>query len=138
LVFSEIYFSYICKKCGNKYEKHKKCKCQINYLENNNTNWTSGNKIIDKFIQEKQLKFNGRGAVFEWIPYNELIIISEIENSIFATAILKNGPLYYVEEFTRKSCEKVVLRFLYDLQNITDECEFLNKVFKFLFSINLV
>jgi hypothetical protein len=133
LVFSDEYLKYVCKKCGNKYEDYEWCKCQINHLENNFINWTSGNKIIDNFIQEKQLKYNRKGAVFEWIPYNELIIISEIEKNIFATAILKNGPLYYnasKKEWTRSSYEKVVLRFLYDLQNITDE--FLNKVFKFL------
>jgi hypothetical protein len=69
LVFSDNYLKLYCIKCGNEYEdiQHKWCKCQINYLENNNTNWTSENKI-NKFIQEKQLKFNGRGAVFKWIP----------------------------------------------------------------------
>jgi hypothetical protein len=136
LVFSDNYLKHFCEKCGNKYEdeRHKWCKCQINNLENNFTNCTSGNKIIDNFIQEKQLKFNGRGAVFKWIPYNELIVISENEKSVYATAIRKDDHLYYdivKKEWKRKSYEKVVLRFLYDLQYITDECEFLNKVFKF-------
>jgi hypothetical protein len=29
----------------------------MEYLTNNFTNWTSGNEIIDNFIQEKQLKY---------------------------------------------------------------------------------
>jgi hypothetical protein len=145
LVFGNGYF---CEKCGNKYENKfykwiKWCKCQIKHIENN---FTSGNKIIDNFIKEKQLKFNGRGAVFEWVPYNELIVINEVEKSVIVTAIRKDGQLYYdidKKEWTRKLNEKVILRFLYDLQNI-NEYEFLNKVFKFSifykfsFNINII
>uniref|UniRef100_U9U0N3 Protein kinase domain-containing protein n=1 Tax=Rhizophagus irregularis (strain DAOM 181602 / DAOM 197198 / MUCL 43194) TaxID=747089 RepID=U9U0N3_RHIID len=137
LTFSKNYLEYFCEKCGNKYEntiRLKWCKCQIKHIENNFTNWTSGNKIIDNFIKEKQLKFNGRGTVFEWIPYNELIDINVIEKSVFVTAIRKDGQLYYdfgKKEWTRKLNKKVILRFLYDLQNI-NEYEFLNKVEPYL------
>jgi hypothetical protein len=34
--------------------------------------WTSGNKYIDKFIQETQLKARNFYEVMEWIPYNRL------------------------------------------------------------------
>ncbi|CAB4440468.1 unnamed protein product [Rhizophagus irregularis] len=136
LIFSGNYLDYFCEKCGNKYEYKwsKWCKCQIKHIENDFTNWTSGNKIIDNFIKEKQLKFNGRGAVFEWVPYNELIVINEVEKSVIVTAIRKDGQLYYdidKKEWTRKLNVKVVLRFLYDLQNI-NEYEFLNKVESYL------
>ncbi|GBC13658.2 kinase-like domain-containing protein [Rhizophagus irregularis DAOM 181602=DAOM 197198] len=81
-----------------------------------------------------QLKFNGLGAVFEWVPYNELVFINEVEKSVIVTAIRKDGQLYYdinKNDWTRKLNEKVVLRFLYDLQNI-NEYEFLNKVESYL------
>ncbi|CAB4440456.1 unnamed protein product [Rhizophagus irregularis] len=137
LIFSGNYLDYFCEKCNNKYDEWTKwCKCQINHLENDFTNWTSGNKIIDNFIKEKQLKFNGSGAVFEWIPYSELIVINEVEKSVIVTAIRKDGQLYYdidKKEWTRKLNEKVILRFLYDLQNI-NEYEFLNKVESYLYN----
>ncbi|GBC08412.1 hypothetical protein RclHR1_00810004 [Rhizophagus clarus] len=136
LVFKVQYFDHFCKKCSNKYERYcYLCKlCQGNEFKDNFTNWTSGNKIIDNFIQEKQLKYNGNDMVFEWIPYDELIDIKEIKDNCLATAIWKDGPLYYDEYFERKlkrkSLDKVVLRFLYDFKDVNDE--FLNKVESYL------
>jgi hypothetical protein len=102
-------------------------------IAENFTNWTSGNEVTDNFIRKKQLNYDGRGPVFEWIPFSELIDIKEIEDSnFFATAKLKNGSLSYVEyerEWFRTSYKDVVLRFLFDMQNITDE--FTNKVLNF-------
>ncbi|UZO11057.1 uncharacterized protein OCT59_002631 [Rhizophagus irregularis] len=130
---------YYCEKCGNKYEdsSYKWCKqCLINQLKNEITSWTSGNEKIDDFIQKMQLKVNKYDdVIFEWIPYNVLIGIKEINNgdNDFATAIWKDGHLYHdtnIKEWIRKSYEKVVLKFLYDLQNFTDE--FLNKVESYL------
>ncbi|GBB83695.1 hypothetical protein RclHR1_10390007 [Rhizophagus clarus] len=102
-------------------------------IEKNFINWTSGDETIDSFIQKKQLRYNGNDAVFEWIPYNELINIKEIENNCLTTAIWKKGPLFYdkdEKEWIRESYEKVILRFLYNLQDITDE--FINKVESYL------
>jgi hypothetical protein len=91
-------------------------------------NLTSGNEIIDNFIQEKQLKCTGNDTVFEWISYNEFIDIKEMGNSCLATAIWKEGPLNYKIK-NRTSYEKVALRYLHDLQNNTDK--FINKVLNF-------
>ncbi|GBC08958.1 hypothetical protein RclHR1_08500003 [Rhizophagus clarus] len=51
----------------------KWCKsCQINELNQNFTIWTSGNKMIDDFIQEIRLNVNGiNDIIVEWIPYNQ-------------------------------------------------------------------
>ena len=70
--------------------------CQINYFKNGFANWTSGNEKIDNFIQEKQLKvIDYDDTVFEWIPYNQFNDIKEIGKGGIATAIWKEGPLYY-------------------------------------------
>ncbi|GES95361.1 kinase-like domain-containing protein [Rhizophagus clarus] len=105
---------------------------KLELLTKNFANWTSGNEIIDNFIQEKQLKHERYSAVFEWIPYDKFIEIKGIGKSI-ATAIWKEGPLKYYkndEEWIRSSYKKVTLRFLYDSENITDE--FINKVESYL------
>jgi hypothetical protein len=74
--------------------------------------------------------------VFEWIPYNEFIGIKENdEKGCFATAMWRKGPLKYnnsEKEWTRTLCENVILRFLHNSQNATNE--FMKKVLKF--SIN--
>ncbi|GES95364.1 kinase-like domain-containing protein [Rhizophagus clarus] len=112
-------------------------------------NCTSGNEIIDKFIQKKQIeyeyyeiKWRGKkiheligyiGAIFEWIPYDKFIEVKETTISDFATAVWKEGPLSYDgndEEWIRSSYKKVILKYLYDSKNITDE--FINEVNSYL------
>jgi hypothetical protein len=138
LIFSNNCLDYCCEKCGNKYRKNtedKQCiSCQVNHLKNN---WTSGNKIIDNFVQEKQTKYNENDAVFEWIPYSGFIDIKEIGDKCLTTVMWKEGPLYYDKndnELIRKSNEKVVLRYLH---NLRDTREIINKVFLCEFSLNI-
>jgi predicted nucleic acid-binding Zn-ribbon protein len=143
LVFNDKYLEYHCKKCGNKYEDNyfKWCKqCQLNQLKINFANWTSGNERIDDFIQERQLKVNGRyDTVFEWIPYNEFIEIKEIRDNWLTLAIWKKGPLSYdkyEKKWIRKSCEKkVYLKYLHNSQDIIDKL--LNMVLEFFYEFIL-
>ena len=93
----------------------------------------SGNKQIDNFIQKMQLKRRSHNdIVFEWIPYNQFNNIKEINKGDFATihsAIWKDGPLLYYDHdmgYTRKPHKIVVLKCLYNSQNITNE--FLDEV----------
>ncbi|EXX57061.1 Rad53p [Rhizophagus irregularis DAOM 197198w] len=121
-----------CEKCGKKYTtvKYKWCEsCQINYLEKNFTNWTSGNEIVDNFIQEFQLKINDyNDIIIEWIPYDQLNNIKEIRKDGFSTiysTIWEDGPLYYClykKEYKRKLGKKqVALKYMHNSQNITNE-----------------
>ncbi|CAB4412449.1 unnamed protein product [Rhizophagus irregularis] len=117
-----------CEKCGDTYTfvENRWCKpCQIDNIKKNLTNWTSGNEIIDNLIQEKNKKIDKpNDIIFEWIPYNQLNDIKEINNVLYL-AIWKDGPLYYChhkKEYVRKSKnEKVIIFSLYDLSIITNE-----------------
>jgi hypothetical protein len=147
LVFNNKYFNYFCEKCDERYKynredyksyyhhgedkKYKWCKsCHTNHLKNNFINWASGNENIDNFIQQKQLNIKtSYDLIFEWIPYNELIEIKEIGKGGFSLAIWKEGPLHYdivEKEWIKDSYKKVVLKYLFNSQNTTDE--FLNEV----------
>src|SRR5436305_13721556 len=114
---SRLISSKQCKQCGNKYtyEWRKWCKpCQINNLKKNFTEWTSGNKQIDSFIQERQLEVDVFDKLFEWIPYNQFNEIKEISQSDLFTvysAVWKNGPLFYDKEWMRESDKKVILKY---------------------------
>jgi hypothetical protein len=128
LIFNSKYFEMYCVKCGNKYQSKsdKWCRsCQINYLKNNFTNWTSGNEKIDDLIQKNQLKINEYyDTIIEWIPFNEFIEIKEIGKDDLATAIWKEGPLYYSKsnrKFKRKSNKEVLLKYLYISNNFLNE-----------------
>ncbi|CAB4440461.1 unnamed protein product [Rhizophagus irregularis] len=138
LVYNINYYDH-CEKCNNyTSDEFRWCgQCGVNFLKANFINWTSGNEIIDNYIREKQLKYKYReyrNAIFEWIPYSEFIYIEERGDNCLTTAIWKDGPSsydkYFEKKLTKSSYEKVVLRFLYDLENIVDE--FSNKVESYL------
>ena len=125
------YFDYHCVACGKIYTNIvcKWCKpCQLKYLGENFTNWTSGNEIIDNFIQEMRLKINScYNIIFEWIPYNQLDKIEEIgkyDSFTVYSAKWKDGPLYWNKNNNRKyirdSDKTVVLKCLCNSQNIID------------------
>ena len=94
----------------------------------------NGNRKIDNFIKEMQLKRRSYyDMIFEWIPYSQFNNVKEMSKGDFATiysAIWKDGPLYYdnlMKEYVRKSDKKVALKcLLYNSQNLNDE--FLNEV----------
>src|SRR5581483_12010592 len=122
VVFDYNYFENIfCKKCFKIYtdKDYKWCKpCQINNLKKNFTKWTSGNKLIDSFIQGRQLEIYYHDEVFEWIPYNQFNNVKKIGKSylfIAYSAVWRNGPLYYDRWFKkgwmRGSYKKVGLKY---------------------------
>ena len=107
MVLQDGYYEKYCEKCDKKYQNiFKWCRpCQ-----------TSGNKQIDDFIQEKQLKINWEDDEigFEWIPYNRFNNINEIGKSDLTTiysALWKDGPL--VDKWRRDSHTNVTLKCLY-------------------------
>ncbi|PKY56080.1 hypothetical protein RhiirA4_476101 [Rhizophagus irregularis] len=122
-----------CNKCCKPYSNLEKkfCKsCQINYIQNNLTNWSRNQKIND-FIQEMHLKIDDYdNIIFEWIPYDQFDYFDEVGKGGFATvysAIWKDGPLnYYKGLYERDNYKEVALKCIDNSHNITDE--FLNEV----------
>ncbi|GET53141.1 kinase-like domain-containing protein [Rhizophagus irregularis DAOM 181602=DAOM 197198] len=113
-----------CINCIFNIFDNKGCKrCQINYLKENFTNWSSGNEKIDNFIQKRQSEINDPyETVLEWIPYNQFHDIN------LFTANWKDGPLYwdrYIRKYNKKSNEVVHLKYLYNFHDID---EILNEV----------
>ncbi|CAB5385336.1 unnamed protein product [Rhizophagus irregularis] len=95
------------------------------YSKSGFVTYTSGNKKIDNFIQERQLKIKDHDdVVFEWIPYNQFDKIIETGKSSFMTvysAIWRDGPLYkkdkWSQNYTRDSNKEVALKFLHKSLN---------------------
>ncbi|UZO17004.1 uncharacterized protein OCT59_008370 [Rhizophagus irregularis] len=96
--------------------------------------WTSGNVKIDSFIQERQLKINEyKGAVFEWIPYDQFNEIKETGKNYPITvysAIWKNGPLNTKKFNTKDSNKEVALKCLHSWRNPVDSL--INEAKKYL------
>src|SRR5437762_4658344 len=121
-----------CEKCGERYTnvEERWCElCQIDNLKKSFVNWTSGSEILDDFIQEKQQEIHEPDdIIFEWIPYNQLNDIKEINSDLYS-AIWKDGPLYYCfrkREYVRKSGNQNVILEMYNSLNNSNE--FLNEV----------
>jgi len=137
LVLQDEYRKKFCKLCGEKYTdvNNKWCKpCFMDKIESAFTSWTSGNKEIDHFIQEMQLKvntFNDTLLLFEWISYNQFTNIKEIGKDNLATiyiATWKDSPMK-TEKYIKLSDEQVALKYLYNPQNETNN-EFSNEVWE--------
>ncbi|CAB5388837.1 unnamed protein product [Rhizophagus irregularis] len=121
---------YFCKTCGKIYtDVHNEwcIFCQINDIEQNFANWTSGNEKVDETIQEMQLKIgNITDIIFKWVPYGQFINIKKIGESTFTTvhsAIWTDGVLKYnfeKHEWERKSNKRVTLKCLYDLHGLKE------------------
>ncbi|UZO16959.1 uncharacterized protein OCT59_008325 [Rhizophagus irregularis] len=95
--------------------------------------WAIGNKKIDNFILEMQLKINDyNDIVFEWIPYHQFGDIEAVGEGGFSTvysAIWKDGPLEYDVDkkiYNRDPNKVIALKCLHNFQSITDK--FLNEV----------
>ncbi|EXX55342.1 hypothetical protein RirG_226230 [Rhizophagus irregularis DAOM 197198w] len=123
-----------CIKCFKQYSNNWCKPCEINSLKENFVNWTSGNEIINNFIQKMQLKITSEyDIILEWIPYNQFDDIEEIvkiDSIPVHSAIWKDGPLDYDKyKYTRSKNEKVTLKCLHNSQNIITD-EFLNEIAK--------
>ncbi|GBC10391.1 hypothetical protein RclHR1_00960008 [Rhizophagus clarus] len=103
--------------------------------------WTSGNEKIDNFIQEMQLKMNKyEDNVFEWISYNQfnkIIEMSKNKSNKTYSAIWKDGPLHYNNQYSnyiRDSNKDVTLICLHNSQNsvsflINEAAKYLTSIF---------
>ncbi|CAG8711723.1 15728_t:CDS:2, partial [Funneliformis caledonium] len=91
--------------------------------------WTSGNKIIDAFIQETQLTTAGPFNYLEWIPFDKFRYIKSLGEGGYgslSTATWLEGPRSLQDEkmrtkWKRDIRKKVVLKFLRNSEHITQE-----------------
>jgi len=96
-------FSYkpfgLCPDCNEPKTNFNYCKqCNAKRFQQDFHKWTSGNKFIDKFIQESQLNAQNPFYILEWIPYNRLTNIKYLDKGGFSTvykAIWLDGPIIY-------------------------------------------
>ena len=59
-------------------------------LQQDLSNLISGNKFINKFIQESQQNAKYINQILEWIPYNKFKNIEYLDKGGFSTVVLKN------------------------------------------------
>ncbi|UZO19178.1 uncharacterized protein OCT59_010478 [Rhizophagus irregularis] len=107
--------------------------CENRRFKSSFPKWTSGNKIIDTFIQETQLTTAGPFNYLEWIPFERFRHVKSFGEGGYgtlSTATWLDGPRSLRDEkiqtkWKRDSRKKVMLKFLRDSEHITQE--FLNE-----------
>ncbi|GBB94916.1 hypothetical protein RclHR1_02440010 [Rhizophagus clarus] len=108
--------SAICKQCFYV--------CDAKRFQQNFDNWTSGNDVIDKFIQDTQLSAHcDSSKVLEWIPYDKF---SDCNYSAEKNVIKANwyGKNWKIED--KNHNVSVILKSLNNLKNIATE--FFNEI----------
>ncbi len=92
----------LCSDCNQPNTDYKWCQnCNSKIFQQEFIKWTSGNKHIDKFIQDAQLKARNKYEVIEWIPHNRLRNIQYLAKGGFSTiykAIWLDGPSFLDDE----------------------------------------
>src|ERR1043166_6978074 len=87
----------LCPDCIEPADILRWCKqCNAKRFQQGFHKWTSGNKFIDKFIQESQLNAQNPSYILEWIPYNRLTNVKYLDKGGFSTvyeAIWLDGPI---------------------------------------------
>jgi len=88
----------LCPDCNQPKTDKSWCRnCNSKRFQQDFDKWTSGNKHIDKFIQDAQLKARCFEEFIEWIPYNRLRNIQFLAQGGFSTiyeAILLDGYIF--------------------------------------------
>ncbi|CAB5181698.1 unnamed protein product [Rhizophagus irregularis] len=78
------WFGLHCSVCGKGKTNFNWCRtCNAEHFRQNFKNWTSGNKDIDKFIQDAQLLAGEDFEVLEWIPYEKFYDVKFIAKGGF-------------------------------------------------------
>jgi hypothetical protein len=118
----------LCEECSQPNTDSRWCQsCNSKHFQQDFNKWTSGNKEIDKFIQNFQLNATRWFEVLEWIPYDRFENIEYLAKGGFGIVYKAkwiDGSIYYWDinqnKWDRYSRD-VVLKCLDDSQNLATD-----------------
>jgi serine/threonine protein kinase len=134
----------ICGECNEPGTGQAWCQpCNAKRFKDNFKNWTSGNEVIDEFIQQSQLNALCSNKSLEWIPFEKFQNVTYIAEGGFGKIYSAEWPEGNIEnwdienqEWDRDKSNKYALK---SLNNSSDICsEFLNEVILNLFYLYLI
>ncbi|GBB93945.1 hypothetical protein RclHR1_02260010 [Rhizophagus clarus] len=127
-----------CKECHQVNKNSIGCvSCIIGHFKDDFVKWTSGNKDIDKLIQENQLSFNNYNELLEWVPFVKFKNIEYIAEGGFAkvySAMWTDGQIKRWNSLSNNwegnGETKIALKILNNSENISED--FLNEIKVFI------
>ncbi|UZO03078.1 uncharacterized protein OCT59_023491 [Rhizophagus irregularis] len=116
----------LCKNCKQINTHYDWCQpCVSKRFQQNFKNWTSGNHVVDEFIQKAQLKAECESQIIEWIEYDKFEDVEYLAKGGFGTTFKagwKDGPwTINNSQLERNGETKVALKCLHNSQGITTE-----------------
>ena len=114
-----------CKKCKSTRYSDRFCEnCISLQLQSLFNTWTSGNDIIDNFIQQCQMQSSLPTQIIEWIPYDQFYNVKKLTeggfSSIYTAKWTKGNIVDYNEEKKEFSYFGELLVALKCLSNSSD------------------
>jgi hypothetical protein len=114
-----------CKKCNSTRYSDRYCEeCISQHLQSLFSTWTSGNEIIDNFIQKCQTISSLPDFILEWIPFEQFEDVTKLTeggfSSIYTATWTKGSINDYDENKKEFNClggQLVVLKSLNDSSN---------------------
>jgi hypothetical protein len=133
----------ICGECNEPGTGENWCQsCNTKRFKNNFKNWTSGNKKVDKFIQQSQLNAVHYRNYLEWVPFEKFQQITYITEGGFGkiySAEWPEGNIRYWDienqEWYRYHHDKYALKSLNNSSDISSG--FLNEVIQIFIDLYL-
>ncbi|CAG8453994.1 13965_t:CDS:2 [Acaulospora morrowiae] len=118
--------SETCKECNNEYYEYGWCNnCYAKRFQQDFKNWTSGNDVVDKFIQGNQLKATSFTTFIEWIPFEKFKDVTYLSKGGFGSVSKAVWPEGYIigwnKELIRIPNVNVCLKRLDNSVNISPE-----------------
>ncbi|RHZ85820.1 hypothetical protein Glove_60g89 [Diversispora epigaea] len=120
-----------CSKCYQDNTGRNWCHhCNSKQFQNEFDKWTSGDREIDKFIQQVQLNANKYQGVIEWIPFGKLANVTYLAKGGFGTvykADWLDGFIKFSDQVVwhRNGKQSVCLK---SLGNSTNKNDFLQEI----------
>jgi hypothetical protein len=119
----------ICGECNEPGTGEYWCQpCNAKRFKENFKNWTSGNKDIDKLIQDSQLNAVHYKNCFEWIPYENFQNVTYITKGGFGKIYLAEwteGHIWYWDienqKWHRHNNYKIALKSIDNSSEISTE-----------------
>ncbi|RHZ64823.1 hypothetical protein Glove_320g137 [Diversispora epigaea] len=124
------YYSGKCSECSQYNTGRGWCHpCNAKQFQNEFDEWTSGDREIDKFIQQTQLSANKCKEIIEWISFDRLENVTYLAKGGFGTvykADWLDGVIKVSEVDWYRNGKQVVC--LKSLDNLTNKNDFLQEV----------
>ncbi|RHZ85547.1 hypothetical protein Glove_64g100 [Diversispora epigaea] len=96
-----------CSKCNQDNTGKRWCHpCNSKQFQNEFDKWTSGDREIDKFIQQIQLSANKYKEIIEWIPFGRLENVTYLAKGGFSTVYKAN----WLDGFIKSNVQDVWYR----------------------------